>query len=62
MGLEYVNLEDPVMKGAGVPGGRVPQQPTGLKLPLNTVVVSADTHWEMDDDVTMSSCVSFRST
>jgi predicted TIM-barrel fold metal-dependent hydrolase len=51
VGLEYANLQDPAMKGAGVPSARRPQQSTGLKLPQGTVVVSADTHWEMDEDV-----------
>jgi predicted TIM-barrel fold metal-dependent hydrolase len=51
MALDYATLEDPAMKGAGVPGVRGPQKPTGLKLPAGTVVVSADTHWEMDEDV-----------
>jgi predicted TIM-barrel fold metal-dependent hydrolase len=51
MSLEYANLQDPAMQGAGVPAGREPQKPTGLRLPQGTVVVSADTHWEMDEDV-----------
>src|ERR1700758_1297609 len=51
MGLEYLRLENPAMKGIGVPSARGPQKSMELNLPKGTIVVSADTHWEMDEDV-----------
>ena len=34
-----------------MPSSRDPQKSIGLNLPKGTIVVSADTHWEMDEDV-----------
>jgi predicted TIM-barrel fold metal-dependent hydrolase len=47
----FTTLENPIMRGLKVSGERQPQRSTGLGLPEGQVVVSADSHWEISDDI-----------
>jgi predicted TIM-barrel fold metal-dependent hydrolase len=46
-----ITLANPLMKDIGPPIMRAPQSATGLQLPEGTVVVSADSHWEVTEDI-----------
>src|SRR5262245_36096659 len=40
-----------IFKGMGPASGRVPEARRGRRLPENTVVVSADNHWSISEDI-----------
>jgi predicted TIM-barrel fold metal-dependent hydrolase len=42
---------DKAVRGVAFPKERKPQQPGDIKLPPNTVVVSADSHWSLRGDI-----------
>lgn len=46
-----VNLAEPYMRNIGTPGDRHAQRDFELKLPPGTTVVSADGHWELNEDI-----------
>jgi predicted TIM-barrel fold metal-dependent hydrolase len=45
------SLQNPIMQGLKVSGERSPQAPIGLRLPEGQLVVSADSHWEVSEDI-----------
>lgn len=47
----FVTTANPLMREIGPPVMRSPQHATGLELPEGTVVVSADSHWEITEDI-----------
>jgi predicted TIM-barrel fold metal-dependent hydrolase len=49
--MNLATLANPAMREIGPAGVRGPQQDVGLKLPTGTTVVSADSHWEITDDI-----------
>jgi len=49
--MDNLNEMKSVMGGIGWPIDRAPQQRGNLELPAGTVIVSADNHWSVGDDI-----------
>jgi predicted TIM-barrel fold metal-dependent hydrolase len=49
--MDNLNEMKSVMGGIGWPVDRAPQQRGNLELPAGTVIVSADNHWSVGDDI-----------